>query len=87
MSDLGIFLNCAYKKEHFPDIEQFNQTVKERVQSAGSSMPFKNIYKLMIVHIVISAIFWLNDFPLSKPGAGLSKTKGPKQLFLGTVVD
>ena len=34
MSDLGIFLNCAYKKEHFPDIEQFNQTVKERVQSA-----------------------------------------------------
>ena len=37
----------------------------------------------MIVHLVSSAIFWLNVFPLSKPGAGLSNTKGPRQLVLG----
>ena len=33
-SDLGILINCASKKEHLPDIEKFNRTVKERVRSA-----------------------------------------------------
>ena len=37
----------------------------------------------MIVHIVASAIFWLNKFPPSTPGTGLSDTKGPGKLILG----
>ena len=50
-------------------------------------MLFKIISKLMIVHLVVSAIFWLDDFPLSRPGAGLSSTEVPGQLVLGTAVD
>ena len=57
MADLFISLNCVSKKEHVPEIEQFNQTVKERVRSAWAYMPFKQISKLMIVHIVATAIF------------------------------
>ena len=40
----------------------------------------------MIFHLVVTAILWINDFPPSKPGAGLSNTKGPVIVFLGTVV-
>ena len=41
----------------------------------------------MIVHLVASAIFCLNAFPPSIPGAGLSDTKGPGQLILGNTVN
>ena len=41
----------------------------------------------MIVHIFVSTIFWLNAFILSKTGTGLSNTKRPGQLALGTGVD
>ena len=41
----------------------------------------------MIVHLVASAIFWINTFPPSTPGAGLSVTKVPGQLILGNTVD
>ena len=40
----------------------------------------------MIIHIVATAIFWLNTFPPLKPGTGISNSKVPEQLFLGTVV-
>ena len=57
MSDLGISLNRAYNKEHIPEIEQIDRTVKERTRSSRSSMNFKRIFKSMIFHIVSSAIF------------------------------
>ena len=41
----------------------------------------------MIVHLVTPDMFWLNDFTPSKPGAGLSNTKGPGQLILENAVD
>ena len=87
MTALGINLNCASKKEHFLEIERFIRTVKERVRSARSIMPFKRISNLIIVHLVASSIFWLNEFPPSTPGSGLSDTKGPVQIILGNTVD
>ena len=41
----------------------------------------------MIVYLVVTAIFWLNSFPLSKLGAGLFDTKGSGQLVFGTVIE
>ena len=41
MIALGINLNCASKKEHIPGIEHFIRTVKERIRSARSAIPFK----------------------------------------------
>ena len=41
----------------------------------------------MIVHFVASVIVWLNEFPPSTPGAGLSDTNGPRQHILGKTVD
>ena len=41
----------------------------------------------MIVHLVASAIFWVNAFPPSTTGAVLSDKKGPVQLILGNTVN
>ena len=40
----------------------------------------------MIVHLVVSTIFWINAFTPSTPGTGLSDTKGPVKLVLGNTV-
>ena len=87
MTALGTNLNCASKNEDVSEIERFVRTVKERIISARATIPFKRISKLMIVHLVASTIFWLNSFPPSTPGAGLSYTKGPGQLVLGNTVN
>ena len=73
--DLGIYLNCASKKEHVPDIERCNRIFKKLVQYAQAAIPFNLISKLMIVHPVTIAMFWINAFPPLKPGAGFSITK------------
>ena len=87
IASLCINLKFAPKKEHVPEIEHFIWTVRERARSARAAMSFTIIYKLMIVNLVTSAIFWLNEFPPSTPGSGMSYTKGPRQLVLGTMVD
>ena len=87
MTALCINPNCASKMEHVPEIERLIRTVKDPVRSAGATMTFKHISKLMIVHLVASVIFWLNAFPPSTPGVELSYTKGPGQLILGNTVD
>ena len=72
MADLGIYLNFASKKEHVPNIEGFNSTIKERVRYARSAIPFKATPKLMIIHLVSAAIFWINTFPPSIYGTVLA---------------
>ena len=86
MYNLGISLNCTPNKEHVPDIELFNRNVKEYVEYSQEAMTFKRISKLMIVNIVATAIFWIIAFTSSKPGTGMSNTKGPGQIVLVIVV-
>ena len=50
-------------------------------------MPYKLIYNLIILHPVASVIFWINEFPPSTPGTGLSNKKGPGKFSLGNMVD
>ena len=87
MISLGLNLNRASKKEHVPEIDRFIQTAKERVISAQATMPLKQIYNLMIVHIFASDIFCINEFTLSTPCAGLSDTKGLGKVVPGSIVN
>ena len=86
MAYIGIYLNCASNKEHITNIEQLNHTVKERVRSSQAAMPFTRILKLMVVHLVATAIFWTNAFTPSKHATGLYSTKYPRKLVLGTIL-
>ena len=87
MTAIDINLNCSSKKEHVTEIERSTRTVKDRIRSSQSTMPSKQVSKIMIVHLVASDIFWINAFPPSTSGAGLSDTKGPGQLVLGTMIN
>ena len=87
MDDIFISIYYASKEWHIPGIEWFNNTVKERVLYSWAVMTFKLVSKLMIIHIFAIAIFCLNYFPPSKPGAGFSSTKLPLQLLIVTIVD
>ena len=40
-ADIGISLNCVSNKEHVPNIEWFNWTVKQGIRSARESMTSK----------------------------------------------
>ena len=87
MTALGINLKFESKKEHVSEIERFIRTVKERIRSTRATIPFKLIPNLVIVHLFASYIFWINAFPPSTHGAGLSDKKGPRQIILGNTVD
>ena len=87
MADLSTPMNLTSKKEHVPEIYLLKRTVNECVQSIREVMPLKQISKLRIVHLFASAIFWLNDYPQSKHGAGLYNTKGPGKPVLVTVTE
>ena len=58
-------LNTASKKEHVTEIERFNYVVKERVRSDKSPMLIQRVSKMIIIHPVVTAISWINDFPTS----------------------
>ena len=67
MSDIGIYLNCASKNEHVPNIEWFNWAIKKRVWYTQADITFKTIYKSMITDLVATAVFWLNNFVTTLP--------------------
>ena len=56
-------LNTCGVDEHIPEIERFIRTVKDRVRSVFHSLPYKYIPRLLLVHLVKAAVFWLNAFP------------------------
>ena len=53
---------CA-KGEHVPIIERAIRSVKDRCRPMCHSIPFTRYTKLMTVHLVLSAIKWINSFP------------------------
>ena len=56
-------LNCCAADEHAPDIEQYIRTVKDCVRSTYRMLPFKYVPQLILIHLVINAVFWLNALP------------------------
>ena len=55
-------LNTCGADEHVPEIKRFIRTVKDRVRSVYHSLPYKYIPRLLLVHLVKAAVFWLNAF-------------------------
>jgi len=46
-----------------PEIERYRRTVKERVTSIATMLPFKWYPPGLIVEMVYNCIFWLNSLP------------------------
>jgi hypothetical protein len=75
LAAMGMHLNTASNEEHVPEIERSNRTVKERVRSVYSTLPFKKLPVRFIVEMVAGYILWLNAFPGT---GGVSPTMSPE---------
>jgi hypothetical protein len=79
-----IALNTCAPGEHRPDIERWNSTVKERVRGLIMTVPFGKFPTLMIIHVAVFSVMWLNCFP---PQGGISPTLSPQAILVGIRVD
>jgi hypothetical protein len=79
-----IQLNTAAPDEHVPEIERFNRTIKEQCSAIYSTLPFKKIPLMMMVHVVYFSIFWIKSFPAK---GGLSSHVSPRTIITGLTID
>ena len=73
-------LNCCAVDEHVPDMERYIWTVKDRVQSTYHMLLFKHVPRLILIHLVKNAVFWLNALPARD---GVSSIHSPRYLLTG----
>jgi hypothetical protein len=76
----SIALNICVPGEHFPEIERKIRSVKELVWGVITTLPFKVLPILLIVHAMIFSVMWLNFFP---PAIGVSQTLSPQSIITG----
>ena len=80
----GVTFNFCAQGEHVPDIERYVRTVKDWVRSGYNNLPFSRLPRLVVVHLVSNAVFWLNAFPHPD---GVSTTLSPRYLLTGQHLD
>ena len=78
------FLEMTGADNHVPDIERYIRTIKERTRSTWHSMPFEYVPRIIVIHLVHNAVFWLNAFPSP---SGISAKHSPQYLMTGKKID
>ena len=73
-------LNCCAAGEHVPEIERYIRTLKDHTQSAYNVLPFKNLPRVLLVHLLKNCTLWLNAFPAAD---GVSSMHSPHFLLTG----
>jgi hypothetical protein len=73
-------LNTCAADEHVPDIERAIRSMKDRVRSTHSRLPFKYLPRLIVVRLVANAVLWMNALP--QP-LGVLTDHSPRYLLLG----
>eukprot|EP00957_Ditylum_brightwellii_P005836 443894-Ditylum_brightwellii.AAC.1 len=80
----GINLEICCEDEHVGEVERTNRTVRERVQSMYTTLPYKRMPGRMVIELVHAAIFWLNVFP---PSPAVCAPLSPRSLITGAHID
>ena len=73
-------LNCCAAGEHVPEIERYIRTLKDCTRSAYNVLPFKNLPRVLLVHLLKNCTLWLNAFPATD---GVSSIHSPRFLLTG----
>ncbi|KAG7356172.1 enoyl-CoA hydratase [Nitzschia inconspicua] len=69
--------------DHIGDVERSIRTIKDRVRSTYRMLPFRQIPRIILGHLVHNAVFWLNSFP---SGTGPTTHHSPAYLMTGRQV-
>ena len=80
----GMNINICAPNEHIPEVERKIRTVKERVRGILTTLPFKLIPNVIIVHAVVFSVIWINFFP---PKSGVSQHLSPQVIVTGLSAD
>ena len=81
---LDATFNYANPGDHVPEIERSNRTVKERCRAIYHELPYKNLPKILIKHLVYECIRKLNYFPVK---GGVSTYYSPRMIIHNTTLD
>jgi hypothetical protein len=84
LNSMGIQLNTGSRNEHVPEIERYNRTLKDRIRSAYTMLPFTKMPRMMLIELAKAMVFWLNAFP---PEDGVSDTMSPRTIMTGLQID
>ena len=84
LATLGVATNIVSRDEHVPDIERYIRTIKDRVRSQYSVLPFNHIPPLLLTELVYAQVFWRNMFVAPD---GISTTMSPSEIILNRKID
>ena len=76
-------LEVAAPGAHVPEAERRIRVIEERSRDIEASLPFEQLPRLMVTHMVLHATKMLNYFPTS---AGLDNGYSPRTLMTGEVL-
>jgi hypothetical protein len=76
--DLGVRMNFTNTLDHVPEAERNNRTIKERVQAAYHSLPYKALPRQLIRYLVTTQANQLNLFPAK---GGISPYYSPRTIL------
>jgi hypothetical protein len=81
---LDAIVNVVGKGEHAPAIERFIRVIKERCRCYFAMIPFDNLPRIMVIHLLMTVIFYINSFIWKK---GVSPFLSPLTILEGVVLD
>lgn len=70
--------------DHILDIERMIRTTKDRVRSAYNTLPYSRVLRMMVIHLVHNAVFWIKSMPATH---GISQEHSPGYIMMGQTVN
>jgi hypothetical protein len=81
---LDAIVNDVGKGEHAPMIERFIRVIKQRCRCYYAMLPFDNLPRIMVIHLLKTVMFYIIAFIWKK---GVSPFLSPMTILEGVVFD
>jgi hypothetical protein len=82
--DLDVKMNFTNAKDHVPEAEGNNRTIKERIRATFQPLPYKAIPRIMIRYLAMNQADQMNLFPVK---GGVSSYYSPRMILSQTNLD
>ena len=73
-------LSTTASDEHVSEIERHIRTIKDSTRSTYRMLPFRHLPRIVLIHLVKNAVFWLNALPTND---GITRTYSPRYIMTG----
>jgi hypothetical protein len=81
---INAIVNVVAKGEHAPVIERYIRVVKERCRCYHAMLPFDDIPRIVVIHLLKTVMFYINAFVWKK---GVSPFLSPMTILEGVVLE